>query len=108
MCKAELRYLLQGGMDFRRHLRMRVQVFGGTVNCGAGALVVETTVDAAGSTVARMAALVEQVHPPTVPCKSCSISCLHCRVSVRLVRAACSSCTVSGHLSHEAVFRTQS
>jgi cation transport ATPase len=40
---------------------MRMQVFAGTVNCGEGALVVETSVDAAGSTVARMAALVEQV-----------------------------------------------
>ena len=37
-----------------------MQVFGGTVNCGEGALVVETSVDAAGSAIARMAALVEQ------------------------------------------------
>ncbi len=39
------------------------QVFGGTVNCGDGALTVRTTAAAADTTVARLARLVEEVLP---------------------------------------------
>lgn len=47
--------------DVLTWLLMWRQVFGGTVNCGDGALTVRATAVAADSTVARMARLVEEV-----------------------------------------------
>jgi cation transport ATPase len=51
-------------------------VFGGTVNCGDGALTVRATAAAADSTVARMARLVEEVRPVLALCQFRVASCL--------------------------------
>lgn len=44
-----------------RHKCSALQVLGGTVNCGSGSLIIETTALAGNSAVARMAQLVEEV-----------------------------------------------